>query len=44
MKNKQVLFFDIDGTLLTPGKRIVEDATIEILKELSLNPNIPDQS
>lgn len=40
MKNKQVLFFDIDGTLLTPGKRIVEDATVEVLKELSTNPNI----
>ena len=40
MNNKQVLFFDIDGTLLTPGKRIVEKETIEILKQLSTNPNI----
>lgn len=37
---KQVLFFDVDGTLLTPKKRIVEPATIEILKELLNNPNI----
>ena len=37
---KKVLFFDVDGTLLTPKKRIVEPATIEILKELSNNPNI----
>ena len=40
MKNKKVLFFDVDGTLLTPKKRIVEPATIEILKELSSNPDI----
>ena len=40
MKNKKVLFFDVDGTLLTPKKRIVEPATIEILKELASNPDI----
>lgn len=37
---KKVLFFDVDGTLLTPKKRIVEPSTIEILKKLSNNPNI----
>ncbi len=37
---KKVLFFDVDGTLLTPKKRIVEPATIEILKRLSINPDI----
>lgn len=37
---KKVLFFDVDGTLLTPKKRIVEPATIQILKRLSSNPNI----
>lgn len=37
---KKVLFFDVDGTLLTPKKRIVEPATLEVLKELSNNPDI----
>lgn len=37
---KKVLFFDVDGTLLTPKKRIVEPATVEILKRLSNDPNI----
>ena len=37
---KKVLFFDVDGTLLTPKKRIVEPATLEVLKELSIIPNI----
>lgn len=37
---KKVLFFDVDGTLLTPKKRIVEPATLEVLKELSANPDI----
>lgn len=37
---KKALFFDVDGTLLTPKKRIVEPATIEILNRLSKNPNL----
>lgn len=40
MNQKKVLFFDIDGTLLTPHKRIVEQETIDILKELSKMDNI----
>ncbi len=40
MNNKKVIFFDIDGTLLTPGKRIVESSTIEILKELSKSDEV----
>ena len=40
MNSKKILFFDVDGTLLTPKKRIVEPATIKILEELSTNPNI----
>ena len=37
---KKVLFFDVDGTLLTPKKRIVEKETLEVLEELSKNPDI----
>ena len=37
---KKILFFDVDGTLLTPKKRIVEQATIDILERLSKDPNI----
>ena len=37
---KKVLFFDVDGTLLTPKKRIVEPSTLEVLKQLSNNPDI----
>ena len=37
---QKVLFFDVDGTLLTPKKRIVEPATIEILKRLANDSNI----
>lgn len=40
MNSNKVLFFDIDGTLLTPGKRIVEKETIEVLEELSLRKDI----
>ncbi len=39
-KMKKILFFDVDGTLLTPKKRIVEQATIDVLKELSTHPDI----
>ena len=37
---KKVLFFDVDGTLLTAKKRIVEKETLEVLEELSKNPDI----
>lgn len=40
MINKKVIFFDIDGTLLTPGKRIVEPSTIQILQELSIRDDV----
>ena len=39
MKNKKVLFFDIDGTLLS-GKTGIPEKTKNILKELSDNENI----
>lgn len=40
MNDKKVIFFDIDGTLLTPGKRIVEQSTIETLQYLSQREDV----
>ena len=38
MKNKKAIFFDIDGTLIS-GKIGIPDSTINVLTELSNNPN-----
>ncbi len=38
MKNKKVIFFDIDGTLIS-GKVGIPDSTLNILTDLSNNPN-----